>query len=430
MGPEIEVRKKEVLPEPVEDCAVLSVSDLISMGLQNNPLTLRTWADARAAAFNWEASKSQLFPVVNVQESLEFNVQKGLQSTSGGNTLAAPGYSRQFIHDVTVSYLLFDFGGRDASIDSARHALFATNWTHNRSLQDVIVGVLRAYYFYIESQALYEAQKLNVEDAKKNYESAEAQYQVGVRTKVDALQAKSQYINSLLTLEQAWGNLKTAMGELAASIGVTADTVLKVVPLPEHLPIDQVTHNMDDLLEMAKTARPDLSAAYALYIKRQSDVTVVRSSGLPTITAGVEYQWINDIHRPRLNSHFRQGVISLNIPLFAGFLYYNQERQAKALVDSAFADLQQTESNVLLDVVTAYYAFKTAGESVKFSEEFLKYAQEAYDATLEGYRAGTNTITDLLNAQLTLANARAQLIQSKTQWVTSLANIAYATGNM
>ena len=293
-----------------------------------------------------------------------------------------------------------------------------------------MIRALRAYYNYLQAQGLYEAQKQNVKDAQTTYESANAQYQVGVRTIVDMLQTKANYVNAQLGLEQTWGNLKTAMGELAASIGLPANYTFEVQLLPEELPVDQVKDSVDDLLLLAKDARPDLAASYAFYRQRQAELTVIRSSGLPTVSTNINYEWANNIHFPQQNSVFRTGTVSLNIPIFSGFLYVNQEKQAKALIESAYADMQIKESDVYLEVVTSYYALITAGEAVKYSKEYLSYAQESYNATLAGYQAGINTITDLLNAQLTLANARAQYVVSRTQWVTSLANLSYATGNL
>jgi len=450
-GPIIAEEALNVLDEfDPRECGPLGSAQLINLALQNNPTTYRTWADARAAAFNWKATQSQLYPTVSWQTQLQFEVQKfkeqgveGIDGTGAGGAGGGAGiisptgfsvssqpYNQLVIHDLFINFLLLDFGGRAASIDAAAHALYVANWTHNRSLEDVVINVLRAYYTYLEQQGLYEAQKKNVEDARKTYESANAQYEAGVRSIVDMLQTRASYVNALSLLETTWGNLKTAMGGLAAAIGLPADYTFEVQLLPENLPIDEVKESIEDLMQLAKDARPDLAAAYAFYRQRQAELAVVRSNGLPTVTANVDYEWANNIHFPIQNSVFRTGTVSLNVPIFSGFLYVNQERQAKALIESAYAQMQITESNVYLDVITAYYALKTAAETVKYSTEFLSFAQKAYDATLAGYQAGVNSITDLLNSQLTLANARAQYIVSRSQWVTSLANLSYATGNI
>jgi len=450
-GPVLPVRATDVLPDFVDDPCPhpYTIQELIDMALRNNPITALTWANARAAAFNWDASQSALYPTIIWQSSIVFNVNKlngsaAVSNTAGtgGNvistsnlipsgtsaTTTTPSYSQHVVHNLSINFLLADFGGRNATIDAARNALFVSDWTHNRSLQDVIFTLLSAYYNYEQALGLYEAARLDLIDTKATLDSAEAQYQAGVKTHVDVLQAKSSYVNAELALNQAWGSAKSYLAAIAAAVGLTADSQFEVVPLPGKLPIDEVKQDLEQLVELAKDARPDLAAAYANYREAIANLNVARSNGKPTLSANIDYEWVNNVHFPSQNSSFRSGALVLDVPIFSGFLYYNQERQAAALVDAAYANLQVTESNVLLNVVQSYYAFETAITTVKYSEEFLQYAQESFHATQLGYKMGINSITDLTTNQTTLANARAQLVQARTQWLTALANIAYSTG--
>ena len=40
---------------------------------------------------------------------------------------------------VAASWLLFDFGGREADVEEATRALYAADWTHNAAIQDVVL---------------------------------------------------------------------------------------------------------------------------------------------------------------------------------------------------------------------------------------------------------------------------------------------------
>jgi outer membrane protein TolC len=154
------------------------------------------------------------------------------------------------------------------------------------------------------------------------------------------------------------------------------------------------------------------------------------SAAWPTITANVNLQGTDYIYPKFPSTHLYETVISLNVPIFSGFLYMNQIRQTKENVKTAKESFRIAENNALLDVVTSYYNFKTAKESLEYSEEFLKYAQEAYALASEGYREGTASILDLLTSWSTLSDAKAQKIQARTQLAFSLFNIAFATGSL
>jgi outer membrane protein len=443
--------------DPFEVCVItdhpMGLGEIVDISLQNNPLTRQSWANARSAAFDWEASKSSLYPTIELDETLNFINDKfgrgraGATSGQGaamvgGNVLTqtsntpsnnsntdnVSGYQQELVHTLTLQYLLFDFGGRDANIESARQTLFSYNWTHDRTLQQIIDSAMNAYYSFVDAQSTLKAFQENLRDAKANLDAANALFSVGLNTVVDVLQTKSAFVNSELAVEQQSGILMIAQGQLANVMGLPANQTLQIQMPPEELPFDFVHVTVEELMEKAKFSRPDLASAYAAYLQKEAALAVARSNGMPTITTNVNLQRFNFIHQPSLNSHTYSAGISLNVPIFSGFLYTNVVHSLKAQVDYAFGQVQNTESAIMLDVVTSYYNFKTAIETVRYSNEYLKYSQEAYDAAFANYKEGIGTILDPLTAQGVLANARAQWVRARTQWMTSLADLAYATG--
>ncbi|WP_068469032.1 TolC family protein [Candidatus Protochlamydia phocaeensis] len=371
------------------------------------------------------------------------NAQTGVTGTgagAGGTTTAAvatattftppTGTTKTLTSDLTVSYLLLDFGGREASIEAAKQALYNSNWTHNRQVQQVILSVLQNYYTYKGLDALLKARQSDLKNAQENYESAKALFDAGIRTIVDVLQAQSDLINIELSIVQIEGQKEVAYGNLANALGLPADTRFNTPDIPKDLPLDVVSANVNQLIDQAMKRRPDLAAAYALHEQRKKEVIVARSSGLPTLGSLINLEENNDLMNPSFNNHSLSASLIVSAPLFNGFYYMNLERQAKEVLRGACANLRNVEIGVTLDVVTSYYNFKTAVKSVKFSQEYLKYSQESYEAAFITYREGISTILDLLNAQRSLANAKAQLIQARTNWAIALSNISFAVGTL
>lgn len=443
------------------EARVLKLADMVDLALSNNPTTRRTWASARAAAFNWEATKSAYYPTLDFQESITFEVSKSANSSvntdnivnngNGGtivvdangnpigtviNTVTGAGantisdYQQEVISKFTLSFLLLDFGGRDATVASAMHALFALNWTHNRSLQDVIIATLNAYYSYNNAIEQLKVNDENIRDAKVVLEATEAQFEAGVKTHVDVLQARTSLINFEYVREQLKGQAKIALGQLATALGLSPNTFFEVNLIPEEIPLEKVSASIDQMLELAKLQRPDLAATYALFLQKRSEIEIAYSDGMPKVRLDAEWERDVFIHTPSLNNRFYSGTVTLDVPLFHGFFFYNNERRAIEEARAAFAAMQEFESSVLLEVVTAYYSFKTAVEAYKYSQEFLDYTQETYNAILAGYSVGVNSILDLVVALNSLALARTRHVQARTDWVTSLANLSYATGSL
>jgi len=456
------------------------VVDLLDIALLNNPLTWQSWESARASAFSWWATQSTLYPAVTFNEEYLVNKIEGsvtgstvgaitnnnvnflnsgivnntnlLNATSpfaangvprgvanAGNASAAaaavvtpppPTFNQWLISSVSFSYLMLDFGGRTAFIESARQALLAADWTYNRNMQTIVVTVLTDYYLHLQAKALFAARELDLKDSLETYVAAEAQFQAGVTTIVDVFLARSNLANAELQLEQARGMVKTTLGQLATVLGLPANTEFGVGDLPSNINLDVLNTNVDALIAIAKLERPDLAAAEAMWRQARENITVTWSSGMPTITANGFAQDTHNIHFPPLSSRLYSGSLMLNVPIFNGFLYVNETRSAEATAAAALAAWKNQEETVMLDVVTSYYNFTTALETVKFSNEFYEYTKKAFDAALEAYKTGAGNILNVLTAQTQLSDARAQQIQARVQLLVSLADIAYATGQL
>lgn len=470
--PPYKIKRQELYcAEDLPEETPVSVAELIDYGLRNNPQTKVTWNTARSNAFLLYANYNTFYPHITATEEIDFvksnfnggaaggsrgNIINGITAlnnantcncnnvaTAGGaNVIAAGGggttaatstgsvYNQILITDLSVSYIMFDFGGRQASVEAARQALFSANWTHNRAFQTVILTILQSYYNHIAAQANVESQKENLKNAQKNLEAAKTMYEAGVTRLVDYLLARSAFVNAELLLEQAYNNLYTTMGQLATAIGIPADRKFKIVPMPEKLPEVDIENDMHALLEKAKELRPDLAANYANYLNAIEQITIQFSAGMPVVSAFGDYERISFIHNPANNGYIASGGVVVSGPLFDGFLAMNLTKSAKAQAAASYATYKSSEEQAFLDVVTSYYAFKTAIETVKYSKEYLQYAQEAYEVAYYGYREGISNLLDLLTATVTLANARTAYIQSRTQYVTSIASLAYATGTL
>lgn len=437
--------KKDLTKTPCESDKYdhpLSIWELLDIALSNNPATQRSWADAQSAAFNYMASRSILYPFVTLQETATTIDQKSRQRPGSGDTFqgqnTAPpgenftvsfqGFSNTLTSDIAVSYLLLDFGGRDALIESTKQALFAARWTYDQEMQNVVIDVLRAYYAYLQNKAFLEAKELDIQNAKSNLDAAEHQFAAGVKTRLDMLQAKSNLLNTQLAAADLQGQVKISLGTLSRVVGLPANARIEVADFPNELPVEKVTQDIDTLIDLAKVYRADLASAISTLYQKEADITVARATGLPTITTNLNFSRVDYSLSPLKESHVYQGSLVLNIPLFDGFLSRNLTQKAMADWDSAYADWEDKELQAMLDVLTNYYTYQTAIEDIKFSEEYLKYAQEAYDAASTNYREGVGTILDLLSTQVTLSNARAQVIQAKAKWITALSNLVYSTG--
>ena len=123
-------------------------------------------------------------------------------------------------------------------------------------------------------------------------------------------------------------------------------------------------------------------------------------------------------------------LLTLKIPLFAGFGDRAAIRQAEAALDSARASSDDLRSQVELQVWQAYQNLRTAAVTLDTTAAPLKSAQQAADVAQARYKSGLATILDLLSAQTTLANARVQQVQARLDWAAGRAALGHAVGGL
>jgi outer membrane protein len=400
-----------------------TLANLVDIGLANNLQTRVAWNAARSASAALGAVRSSYYPRI----SATVNGAKSKAAFAGGKFIV----DQVTLNPVaSLSFLLFDFGGRKASAEQARQALQAANWMQNSTIQNVILQIESGYYQYLAAKALLKAEETSLKGAQANYDAASERHRVGVATIADVLQAKTALSLVELDTVTAQGVIQTLHGVLANSLGLPANTSFEVIDeLPEELPLENIREQVDLCIKEAESRRPDLAASRALALRAEAQIHKAQSDLLPTLTANGSMGRIYYGNMPQVNSTFGFSIL-LDVPIFAGFQRRYQVLQAKADAELAKAGMMKLEQDVVLQVWTSFYSLKTSEQKIKTSRDLLESAMKSYDVALGRYKEGVGSILDLLAAQSVLENGRVQVIQAKTDWFLSLVQFAHDTGTL
>ena len=405
----------------------MTLANLVDVALRINPSTQSSWEQARAAAADWAVSRGDYYPTISGDAS---GMGMGGDSSSGYYGSVGLG----------LSYLLLDFGGRAATVKSARQALMAANWNHNQSIQDILRNVPQAYYTYLGNRAQVRASESDLEEALTSLKSTEQRKKAGVSTIADVLQARSRVDQVRLDLVSNRGAVKISRGALATAVGWPANADFDVAEGPETLPLDAMAKNTQTLISLALQDRSDLASARAAVQQSQAELKKAESDLWPKLVATGNLGWSGIDGSISGSDYFESGGnindsgvsyyggLSLQIPLFEGFSLRNKVRSAEARLRATRADLRQKEESVISDVWTAFYNMQTAAQQVDSSETLLISSKESFRVSLARYRAGVAEIVELLNAQSTLTSARTQRVQAQTDLFISYAELLHAIG--
>lgn len=418
-------RPAPVVPaEYLSQGATVSLDQVIDLALRNNPVTRTAWYQARAAAANVGAQRSEYFPTLE----LDGNVTRQKVTTNGGQlTFLQTTYGPS----ANLTWLLLDLGGRAADVAEARNALYTANWTHDAVIQDLVLQVETAYYGYQNAKAQTTAAEASLKQARESLAAAEERHRVGVATIADVLQARTAFSQAELQLETAQGTIQTLRGALATAVGVSPDLAVDVQALPEQVDFQGTEEKVEQLIERAQNERQDLAAARFEVERAWSHVRSVRADGLPTIGATGNVNRIYYYNRPGAShSDNYSGAILFRFPIFTGGRNSYETLQAKEQARAAEGQAETLKDQVVLQVWTSYYDLRTASRRVKTARDLLAAASQSQEVTAGRYRAGVGSILDLLTAQTAFANARAQEAQARSDWFVALAQLAHDTGSL
>ena len=404
----------------------LTLAQLVDVALRINPSTQEAWNRARSAAAQWGAARGDYYPTFSGEVS--------------GTGMGGPARGVLGEVGVSLSYLLLDFGGREASVESARQVLAAANWNHNQAIQDVLRNVPQAYYKYIGYRAQVRASEASLKEALASLDSTVQRRKAGVSTIADVLQARSNADQVRLTLVANRGGVKVSRGELATAVGWPANIDFDVAVEPEEPPLGRMKQNTKELINLALRDRPDLESARATVRQRKADLKKAESDLWPKLIATGNVGWTGIKGRISGDSGFSEGMdidsselsyyggLALQFPIFEGFSLRNNVRAARSDLDAARAALRAKEEEVISDVWKSYYNVRTAAQQVETSKTLLASSKESYRVSLARYRAGAADIVELLNAQSLLVSARSQEVEARTDLCTYYAELVHAIG--
>jgi outer membrane protein TolC len=392
----------------------LSLVDVTEAALCNNPQTREVYANARVQAAQVGVARSLFFPSVTDTLSATENKNRTTNYSNATNRIVA-------------SYLLYDFGSRDANLQNANELLRAASATQNATVQTVLLAAVNAFYQVHATRAVLNASIDSERLYQESFKSAEAKYLAGIATPADKLQAQTSFANATLTKLKNEGALKIAYGNLANIMGVPAninfqmaDSQLDVIP-------ELVDQDIEALIEQARIQRPDLIASEAQLKASLAKIEAVKADAKPKVRIDASNQYDENLLGQASQNTSQIGIF-LSIPLFEGYKPTYLIRSAEATAELNASKRDQLKLQVSLDVWTAYQNLKTANESITASNILVSSAEESSRVALGRYKEGVGNIIDTLNAQNALANAKQQKIQSVLNWNIARTTLAQSIG--
>ena len=427
-----------LLPSPanIDPNHAYSLVELIDIAQRRNPATRVAWEQARQAAIDVGIARAAYLPALTASaiagwEHVVFPFPSNLVP-QGFITFNA----QEIWPQLTVDYLLLDFGGRAAAVEAAHQLSIAGNVAFTEAHQQLIFNVARAYFTLDGVEAALRAAQQALADAKVVQQSAEALFGRGLDTIVDVQLARRATAQAQYDLAQAQSAQHDAMYTLLAAMDLPPATKLRVAGASERPLPPRTARTVDDVLGEALRRRPDLLAGVAKLRASDAEIAAARSALFPKALLSANVQGnigrLSVDNSPDLGVVKPQGAALLKFewPLYEGGLLQNKLTLAQSKREEAEAALKERTDQALREVALAYDQVDTGLQQYDAAIALQTASETAFHSASDSYAHGVGTLTDATSAQTGLATARAAVARAHAQSLINAAALAFATGEL
>lgn len=419
-----------VLAEP------LTLQEAIERSLCANPETRDAWTviEERAAALG--VSKAAYLPTLSatgqwVHENSLTNVRDHAELSSNYSTAVHAG-------NLSLGWVLYDFGGRHAALNHAKLLLGAAQANADATLQQTFSDAAKTYYAAQAAREQVQTDDVIVTAAWNSLTAAQERVEHDVAPMTEVYQAQTAYEQARVTQTRDRGQALAAQGNLASSMALSPDTVFTLAPLNDTVqPDEEFQRSVAQLMAQAAHSHPAIVAAERELQAAQAGVIQAKAQGRPTIKLVAQYSQNNEpvqlgLGQPHFPATGHDGYVGIQVtsPIFSGFATTYQVRQAEAQVDQQTVALDKARQRVALQVWTSYQTLQTDMQNLTTSALSQHVATLAWQSAQRRYGSGVGTILELLSAQSALAQVRKQRVEALTAWRYDRLALASALGQL
>lgn len=416
-----------------------SLPELVDIAQSSNPTTRVAWNAARDSALATGLTRAAYLPQLTASVIGGYgylNTHISNSTMHGSPRISGEGE----VQALSLSWLLFDFGKRSASISAAQQNSLASNILFTGAHQKVVYEVTSAYYLTVAIEAHIHLIEQALHNTRAVERAVKARLLNGQATVIDTARAEQATAQAELNLVQTRGDLENHYLALMTAMGISPTTRLSLQKEADRaLTVHDVTLS-EKMVQESVARRPDVLAAYAKARASRSQIQAARAEFLPKVSLsgnaayGVGHLGLSGLGSSPFsaNGNGFGGLIlgQITMPIFDGGMRQAQLKRSKDQADSADAQLRDTRYHSVQSIVSAENTLHTGVSAYQAAQKIEHTAQTAFDAALASYNTGEGSVTRLLDLQTSLFNATIMRSDSYYTTLIAAASLAFATGSL
>jgi outer membrane protein len=388
--------------QAAEKPPTLNLKDALRLAWKANPSLKVSRLDEVIAGEEVVRARSGFLPQVKAQlNQTIYDNPREIQISGVGGTVVFPQTNRNFwSSQVTAEQTIFDFWLTPSKYQAAVLGKKASLLDTAKTRDNVFLSVCQGYFQTLRAQKMVIVAEKEVLQLKDHLKIAQDQYEFGVVTYNDVLQAEV----SLADAEQRLIVAKTDVVNIRSALNKVLGLPIATPTVLQEEKIETKPWVLAQATDSALRRRSDLKASQDRIGQQEKVLTQTQAQYFPRIyaQAGHSYQKYD------LFLHDNQwfAIFGLQWSLFSGLDTRAQVSQARERLTQLKVRHQDLGEQVRLDVQTAYLSLKDTADRIRVTKKAVAQGEENLRLNEERYKEQVGTATDVIDAQTLLTKTR------------------------
>jgi len=330
--------------------------------------------------------------------------------------------------DVALVQPIFNVG-KYYSYKQSKDKVASEKARYDSAQLNLIVRLIQRYSDVLFAKDSVQLKKQEMEASKEQLKQAQKMFDSGLvavtsvheamanlnMLRYEVISAESNYDNKLVLLESITGKLDSGLGCLDESFDFGSH---KLAELGEWL--DKVT-----------TENKDVAYYKAMIEYSKRNVTISKSSFLPTADIFMNYNQTNSVNKVRSTDTLYKSVgARVNFPIFSGGGSYYKVKEAKSKYLQSVSDMNMRLTDAKSKTTEAYNNVTGLKSKIVALENLVKSNKLRLDSNEKSFEAGVSTIVDVMNARSNLFASMSKLTFAKYEYLNEFATLKYFSGTL
>ncbi|MFO0456153.1 MAG: TolC family outer membrane protein [Alphaproteobacteria bacterium] len=292
--------------------------------------------------------------------------------------------------------------------------------------QSVLLEAVTAYMDVLSAQAILELSRNNRDVLEKQLKASQERFEVGEVTRTDVAQSQARLSQARTNVIASEGAVLTALAVFERVVGFKPTGSLKIPEVVPELPV-----KLEDALEMARAANPDLMAALRTEMATQRDIDNAIGTILPQITlVGLATRQEAPGRLGGISLDDDRVTVNFRVPLYQSGSEYAAVRAAKAAARQQKHVAMETRVSTEENVARAWERMDTSIATIAERYDQIKAAQIALEGVKQEEEYGARTVLDVLDAEQELFLSQTNLVRAERERVVAIYNLLLTIGQL